>query len=72
MFLEFVNQTNQTATSPLDDIELFGHSITEEIIFGISIVDFIFFLLVLFIGLAVAKIVANSVKKRLNKMNAGE
>ncbi|MCK5024196.1 MAG: mechanosensitive ion channel [Thermoplasmata archaeon] len=44
----------------------------DPIIFNISLLDFIFFLLVLGIGLIVARIVAGSVKNHLIKMKVGE
>ena len=56
----------------MEDYELLGQRLGDAIIFEISLLDIIFFLLVLIIGLVVAKIVAGSVKKRLLKMKAGE
>lgn len=68
-----LNQINQIVTDgPIEDWKIGGMTLGDPILFGVSLLDFIFFLLVLVIGLAVAKIVAGSVKKRLNKMNAGE
>ena len=77
MFYTMVNQVaNQTAngnaTTPFDDIELFGQPITDNIIYEISTLDIIFFLLVLIIGLVLVRIVTGSIKKRLIKMKAGE
>ena len=72
MLGKFVNQVNQTATSPIDDIELLGMRLGDPIIFDISLLDIIFFLLVLVIGIVIARIVSSSIKARLVKMNVGD
>lgn len=72
MFYDIVNQTNTTATSPIENIEILGMRLGDPILFGISLLDFIMFLLVLIIGIVVARIVAGSVKNHLLKLKAGE
>ena len=68
-----MNQPNQIVTDgPIEQWEIGDIVLGDPIIFGISLLDFIFFLLVLIIGIIAVRIVAGSIKKRLLKMNAGE
>ncbi len=53
-------------------IELFGYGLEDEIYAAISLLDIILFLVVLVVGIIIARVVAGSVKNKLNKMNAGE
>jgi small-conductance mechanosensitive channel len=53
-------------------VELFGYDLDTEIMYGITAMDIIVFLLVLLIGYIVVRLVSGSIKKRLLKMKAGE
>jgi len=53
-------------------IILFDYDLEQELMFGISALEIIMFLLVLLIGFIAARIAAGSVKKRLMKMKVGK
>lgn len=51
---------------------LFGYDLATEIMYGITGMDIIMFLLVLLIGFIIVRIVSGSIRKRLMKMKVGE